>query len=72
MIYHGHRNRSQHEDRGHASWREQHVGTRIVEDMATGTRTTQDLAHSADLVRRLNQQEGYERYREIPARDLNP
>ena len=71
MAYHGHRNREQIRDRSHASWREQHVGTRIVEDMATGTRTTQDLAHSAELVRRLNQQEGYERYQEIPARDLN-
>jgi hypothetical protein len=71
MIYHGNRNRSQQQDRRDENWREQHVGTRIVEDMATGTRTTQDLAHSAELVRRLNQQEGYERYREIPARDLN-
>ncbi len=71
MAYQGQRNREQMRDRGNANWREQHVGTRIVEDMATGTRTVEDLAHSADLVRKLNQQEGYDRYREIPARDLN-
>jgi hypothetical protein len=31
-----------------------------------------DWAYSADTVRRLNEREGYPRYREIPLRDLNP
>ena len=31
-----------------------------------------DLAYSADTVRKLNEREGYARYREIPLRDLNP
>ncbi len=71
MVNSGHQNRSRIHDRMDEKYREQHVGTRVIEDMATGTRTTVDLAHSADIVRRLNQQYGSDRYREIPAGALN-
>ncbi len=46
-------------------------GTRVVEDTRTGTRSDVNLGYSGEIVRRLNQREGYERYREIPLRDLN-
>jgi hypothetical protein len=71
MVYSGHQNSSRIHDRMDEKYREQHVGTRVIEDVATGTRTTVDLAQSADIVRRLNQQYGPDRYREIPAGSLN-
>ena len=40
-------------------------------DTPTGTRRDVNLGYSTEIVQRLNQQEGYERYREIPLRDLN-
>jgi hypothetical protein len=55
-----------------ANWTEAFRGTRIVEDTRTGQWRDVDLAYSADTVRRLNEREGYPRYREIPLRDLNP
>jgi hypothetical protein len=65
-------NRSQSQDRMNANWTEAFRGTRIVEDTRTGQWRDVDLAYSADTVRRLNEREGYPRYREIPLRDLNP
>jgi hypothetical protein len=64
-------NRNQAQDRSNANWTEAFRGTRIVEDTRTGRWHDADLAYSADTVRRLNEREGYPRYREIPLRDLN-
>jgi len=64
-------NRNQAQDRMHANWTEAFRGTRIVEDTRTGRWHDVDLAYSADTVRRLNEREGSDRYREIPLRDLN-
>jgi hypothetical protein len=63
--------RQRTEQRGAALYTETFRGTRVIEDMATGTRTTVDLAHSDEIVRRLNQQYGPDRFREIRAGDLN-
>ena len=65
-------NRNRAQDRAHANWTEAFRGTRIVEDTRTGRWHDVDLAYSGDTVRRLNEREGYDRYREIPLRDLNP
>ena len=65
------RNRSQARDRMRADWTEAFRGTRIVEDMRTDQWRDVDLAYSAETVRRLNEPEGYDRYREIPLRGLN-
>jgi hypothetical protein len=65
-------NRNRAQDRSHANWTEAFRGTRIVEDTRTGRWHDVDLAYSADTVRKLNEREGYDRYREIPLRDLNP
>ncbi len=70
MQWQGMRNRSKREDDMRAAWREQHIGIRVVEDTRTGTHSTVDHGHSAELVRRLNEQEPG-RYREIPLRELN-
>jgi len=70
MRWQGMRNRSKQEDDMRAAWREQHIGIRVVEDTRTGTHSTVDHGHSAELVRRLNEQEPG-RYREIPLRELN-
>jgi len=64
-------NRNQAQDRSNANWTEAFRGTRIVEDTRTGQWRDVDLAYSGDTVRRLNEREGYPRYREIPLRDLN-
>jgi hypothetical protein len=64
-------NRNRAQDRMHADWTEAFRGTRIVEDTRTGRWHDADLAYSGDTVRRLNEREGYDRYREIPLRDLN-
>lgn len=58
------------EERRARAYTETLRGTRVIEDMATGTRTTVELARSEEIVRRLNQRYGPDRYREIPARDL--
>lgn len=58
-------------ERMHNNWTEAFRGTRVVEDTRTGARSDVNLGYSAEIVRRLNQQEGYDRYREIPLRDLN-
>ena len=64
-------NRNRSLDRIYADWTENRRGTRVFEDTETGTRRDAPLAYSADLVRELNREEGRERYREIPLRDLN-
>jgi hypothetical protein len=65
------RNREQAQQRTHDNWTEAFRGTRVIEDTRTGTRADAPLSYSADIVQRLNQQEGEGRYREIPLRDLN-
>ena len=65
------RNQERARDRMHDNWTEAFRGTRVVEDTRTGTRRDVNLGYSTEIVQRLNQQEGYERYREIPLRDLN-
>jgi hypothetical protein len=63
------RRRSQ--DRTFADWDEYIRGYRTVLDTVTGDRFEVDLGNSTEVVRRLNEAEGTERYREIPLRDLN-
>ena len=63
--------RSQAQTRINANWTEAFRGTRIVEDTRTGRWHDVDLAYSGDAIRRLNEREGYPRYRDIPLRDLN-
>ncbi len=65
------RNQERARDRMANNWTEAFRGTRVVQDTQTGTRHDVNLAYSGDLVGRLNQQEGYERYREIPLWELN-
>jgi hypothetical protein len=65
------RNQERARDRMASNWTEAFRGTRIVQDTQTGARHDVNLAYSADLVRRLNQGEGYDRYREIPLWELN-
>ena len=64
-------NRERAEQRIHDKWTEVFRGTRIVEDTQTGRRGDVDLAWSRDFVRKLNEREGYGRYREIPLWQLN-
>ena len=65
------RNQERARDRMHDNWTEAFRGTRVVEDTRTGTRGDVNLGYSTEIVRRLNQQEGYERYRVIPLQELN-
>lgn len=44
-------------------------GYRTVEDTSTGDRTDVDLGYSKEIVDKLNEKEGYQRYKEIPLRD---
>jgi hypothetical protein len=44
-------------------------GTRTVEDTETGERKAVDLGWSKDIVDKLNEKAGYNRYKEIPLRD---
>jgi len=64
-------NRERSQDRIHDKWTEVIRGTRIVEDTLTGERRDVDLGYSKEIVRRLNQGEGTDRYREIPLWQLN-
>jgi hypothetical protein len=65
----GSRERAQ--QRMHDKWTEVFRGSRIVEDSLTGDRGSANLAWSKDIVRKLNEAEGYNRYREIPLWQLN-
>jgi hypothetical protein len=40
-------------------------------DTRTGTRRDMNLGYRTEIVQRLNQQEGRDRYREIPLQDLS-
>jgi hypothetical protein len=64
-------NRQQAQQRMHDKWTEVFRGTRIVEDTLTGDRRSVDLTWSKDIVRKLNESEGTERYVEIPLWQLN-
>ncbi len=59
------------QQRIHDKWTEVIRGTRILEDSVTGDRRDVNLAWSTDIVRKLNDFEGYDRYREIPLWKLN-
>ena len=59
------------QQRMHDKWIEVIRGTRILEDSLTGDRHSVNLAWSSDIVRTLNDFEGYNRYREIPLWQLN-
>jgi hypothetical protein len=59
------------QQRMHDKWIEVIRGTRILEDSLTGDRRSVNLAWSKDIVRKLNDFEGYDRYREIPLWQLN-
>jgi len=59
------------QQRMHDKWTEVFRGTRILEDSLTGDRGSANLAWSKDIVRKLNEAEGYNRYREIPLWQLN-
>ena len=63
------RDRSQ--QRIHDKWTEVMRGTRIVEDTLTGERRDVGLGYSHEIVRRLNEGAGTDRYREIPLWQLN-
>jgi hypothetical protein len=63
--------RSRAMDRIAADWDEYIRGYRTVLDTVTGDRFDVDLGYSTEVVRRLNEAEGSDRYREIPLRDLN-
>ena len=64
-------NRERAQQKMHDKWTEVFRGTRIVEDSLTGDRGSANLAWSKDIVRKLNEAEGHNRYREIPLWQLN-
>jgi len=64
-------NRERAQQRMHDKWTEVFRGSRIVEDSLTGDRGSANLAWSKDIVRKLNEAEGYNRYREVPLWKLN-
>ena len=63
--------REKTQQKAHDKWTEVFRGTRILEDSLTGERNSVNLAWSADIVRKLNEAEGSDRYREIPLWQLN-
>lgn len=65
------RSRDQSLQRMHDNWTEAFQGTRIILDTATGNRVQGNLAYTREIVQRLNEREGGDRYREIPLRELN-
>ena len=64
-------NRERAQQRIHDKWTEVIRGTRIVEDSLTGERRDANLAWSVDIVRKMNEAEGYDRFRELPLWQLN-
>jgi hypothetical protein len=64
-------NRQVTQQRTHYKWIEAIQGTRIVEDSLTGEQGDVNLGWSKEIVQRMNQAEGHERYREIPLWQLN-
>jgi len=63
--------RERSQQRIHDQWTEVMRGTRIVEDTLTGERRDVGLGYSHEIVRRLNEGAGTDRYREIPLWQLN-
>jgi hypothetical protein len=63
--------RERSQQRIHDKWTEVIRGTRIVEDTLTGERRDVGLGYSHEIVRRLNEGAGTDRYREIPLWQLN-
>jgi hypothetical protein len=58
-------------DRAADDWDEYIRGTRIVRDEQTGE-LTEESAYGLDRVlQKLNQQEGYERWKIVPLKDIN-
>jgi hypothetical protein len=57
-------------DRIHADRIEVIRGRRLVEDTATGQRADANLAYIREIVQDMNRREGWNRYRDLPARDL--
>ncbi len=64
-------NRQRSQEKIHNMWIEVIRGTRIVEDTETGRHTDVNLGWSTEFVTKLNQHEGYNRYREVPLWELN-
>jgi hypothetical protein len=63
------RNAERVRERSNADFDEIIRGYRTVEDTQTGYRTSVDLGYSKEIVDKLNEKEGYSRYKEIPLRD---
>jgi hypothetical protein len=58
-------------DKVHADWVEYIQGTRYERDATTGEMRIQSLHDISEIVRKKNELEGFERYQEIPLRELN-
>jgi hypothetical protein len=63
------RNAERVRERSNADFDEIIRGYRTVEDTQTGDRTDVDLGWSKEIVDKLNEKEGFNRYKEIPLRD---
>jgi hypothetical protein len=63
------RNNERIREKSNADFDEIIRGYRTVEDTQTGYRKDVDLGYSKEIVDKLNEKEGYNRYKEIPLRD---
>jgi hypothetical protein len=63
------RNSERVRERSNADFDEVIRGYRTVEDTQTGDRRDVNLGYSKEIVDKLNEKEGYARYKEIPLRD---
>jgi sulfatase maturation enzyme AslB (radical SAM superfamily) len=63
------RNAQRVRERSNADFDEIIRGYRTVEDTQTGYRKDVNLGYSKEIVDKLNEHEGYARYKEIPLRD---
>jgi hypothetical protein len=59
------------QDRSNRAWSHTIRGTWVYEDTATGRRYEVSHDDLRERLERMNWREGYERYREIPYRNLN-
>jgi hypothetical protein len=64
-------NRQDAQDRANRAWSHVTRGTWVIEDTETGRRYEVPHDDMRNRLERMNRQEGYERYREVPYRDLN-
>ena len=62
-------NASKVRDNANADFDEVIRGYRTVEDTQTGERREVDLGWSTKIVEKMNEKEGYDRYKEIPLRN---